>query len=369
MMRTRGTLAVTAAAAATAAAVAALLLAASSPTEAAPAPAVLALNVGADDPTTYISGAPTGVYASAGSIAGTSRPGIYTSSRYAKNGGAFTYTLPLPAGAYTVTLHWAEVWSGAFSPGSRVFDVAVGGVTVEAGLDVYVAAKGQRTALVRSYPAIVAEGAGGLPVTFTSVVQNAFICAIEVHLQSGADEVDAEDHAADVNEVLEVLRLNVGGSTVADYSPDTPYVTNLAATRTWSTATMVSTNEDAYAAPAAVYATQRWGNELIYNFPLPAGAYTLRLHFAELYEPVAVVGGRVFSITADGGGALVTDTNFDVYVSSGFATAISRTLSVVVVGTDGLRLTLKSSVQHAALQGIELMAAAVGAPTTPPDVC
>lgn len=38
-----------------------------------------------------------------GSVTGTTRPALYTTQCYVLRGGAFTYTLPLPAGAYTVT--------------------------------------------------------------------------------------------------------------------------------------------------------------------------------------------------------------------------------------------------------------------------
>ncbi|GAB0498277.1 hypothetical protein MMPV_009618 [Pyropia vietnamensis] len=262
----------------------------------------------ADNPGAYVSGGPTASYNVQAAIAGTTRPDLYRSQRYASNRGAFTYTFPLPAGAYVVTLHWAETWSGGATPGGRVFNVAVGGVTVEAGLDIFVAAGGANTALVRSYPAVVEEGVTDLAVTFSSVVQNAMISAIEVHHRDGTagdgpeEAPDTEEGGEEPSAVvpLATLRLNAGGPAVAGYIPDTPYVTNGAATRTWSSATsVVTTAPDA--APAAIYATQRWGKELAYTFPVPAGTYNLRLHFAELYDPVAVVGGRVFSITAAGG--------------------------------------------------------------------
>eukprot|EP00170_Pyropia_yezoensis_P007161 contig_29223_g7183 len=286
MTRYHPALAAATAVLATAAAASGLLLASLSPAAAAPAPAVLAINAGngggsgpfaADNPAAYVSGAATTSYTIvSGPITGTTRPALFTTQRYASSGGAFTYTLPLPAGAYTVTLHWAEVWSGAYAPGRRMLDVAVGGVTVETGLDIFVASGGARTALVRSYPAAV-EGGGGLAVTFTSKVQNAFVSAIEVHRGSttggddgagsdnGAggddgtgsddeagsdDEEDTDDEGGPATEVEEkeptapapaTLRLNVGGPAVAGYTPDTPYVTNGPATKVWTSAKEVST--------------------------------------------------------------------------------------------------------------------------------
>lgn len=318
------------------------------------------------------------------------------------------------------------MWSGAFARGLRVFDVAVGGVTDETGLDFLFDSGGPRAALVRSYAAVV-EGGGGLAVTFTSNVPSAIVSAIEVHRwsamdgdddgagddigasgddgagdSSGADGADgagtddracnddgadcedgavgddaqiSDDEGAPAAEVEEnepaavspaTLRLNVGGHGVAGYTLDTPYVTNGPATRTWTSATEVSTAVP-YATPAAIYATQQWGKEVAYTFLLLAGTYTLRLHFAELYRSVAVEGRRVFSIAARGRGDRVTLDNVDVFASARWATAYSRTLSVAVVGSGGLHLLLKSSVEHAMVQGIEAMDAA-GASATPPVV-
>lgn len=231
----------------------------------------------------------------------------------------------------------------------------------ETGLDFLFDSGGPRAALVRSYAAVV-EGEGGLAVTFTSNVPNAIVSAIEVHRwsamdgdddgagddigasgddgagdSSGADGADgagtddgacnddgadcedgavgddaqiSDDEGAPAAEVEEnepaavspaTLRLNVGGHGVAGYTLDTPYVTNGPATRTWTSATEVSTAVPD-AAPAATYATQQWGKEVAYTFLLLAGTYTLRLHFAELYRSVAVEGRRVFSIAARGRG-------------------------------------------------------------------
>ncbi|MEM1305149.1 MAG: malectin domain-containing carbohydrate-binding protein, partial [Planctomycetota bacterium] len=73
-------------------------------------------------------------------------------------------------------------------------------------------------------------------------------------------------------------------------------------------------------APAAVYETERssnnaQGNAFSYTVPglIPGGEYTLRLHFAEIFEEFA--GYRVFDVTANGSQLLLDD--YDVFVESG----------------------------------------------------
>ncbi|KAK1859913.1 hypothetical protein I4F81_002505 [Pyropia yezoensis] len=202
-----------------------------------------------------------------------------------------------------------------------MLDVAVGGVTVETGLDIFVGFR-------RGAGPALKEPTAPAPAT---------------------------------------LRLNVGGPAVAGYTPDTPYVTNGPATKVWTSAKEVS-NRCARRG-AGLPSTPLNGGVRSWptRFPLPAGTYTLRLHFAELYSGSSVHWRAVFSITATGGGATVTLDKVDVFESAYWATASSRTLSVAVVGSGGLHLMLKSSVENAMLQGIEVMAAA-GAPATPPVV-
>ncbi|OSX76697.1 hypothetical protein BU14_0178s0013 [Porphyra umbilicalis] len=100
---------------------------------------------------------------------------------------------------------------------------------------------------------------------------------------------------------------------------------------------------------------------------LPAGAGRVRGD-APLCRGVpraARVGGRLFSITAEGGGAPASVAAVDVFAAAGWATALTRTVEVEVVGAGGLRLTLTAAVQMVALQGIEVAAAATVADDTP----
>lgn len=123
----------------------------------------------------------TEVATGSGPVEGTDNDMLYRSYRFAPGWGTFSVRVPLAAGTYTICLHWAEMWDGAWTAGTRVFDVALGnnaGVeTVEDQLDVY-ATVGPATALVRQYTVTV--GASPLVIRLSSRQQNAMLSAYEV---------------------------------------------------------------------------------------------------------------------------------------------------------------------------------------------
>ena len=104
-------------------------------------------------------------------IAGTTADPLYQKMRY----GTMSYRVPVPAGRYRVTLHFAEIyWNSA---GWRMFDVRVEGGLVINNLDIWATA-GKNTALTRSFAVDVSDGV--LDVDFISVVDSASISAIEI---------------------------------------------------------------------------------------------------------------------------------------------------------------------------------------------
>jgi hypothetical protein len=104
-------------------------------------------------------------------IAGTPDTPLYQSERY----GNFSYSIPVPAGDYLVTLKFAEIyWTQV---GQRVFNVLVQGTTVLSKLDL-VARVGPKVAYDVSVPTHVTTGP--LTLTFQTVIDNAKISAIEV---------------------------------------------------------------------------------------------------------------------------------------------------------------------------------------------
>ena len=104
-------------------------------------------------------------------ITGTSDPTLYQTERY----GNFSYNIPLANGNYSVTLKFAEIyWNAA---GKRIFNVSMQGTQVITNLDVYAVA-GKNAAYDLTIPAVVTNGT--LNITFTSIVDNAKVSAIEI---------------------------------------------------------------------------------------------------------------------------------------------------------------------------------------------
>ncbi|WP_276166308.1 PKD domain-containing protein [Zobellia alginiliquefaciens] len=115
---------------------------------------------------------------------GLSQP--YRSIRYSRS-QTMNYDLPVPNGAYTVRLHFAETWFGATgggegAVGNRVFDVRMENELVEDNLDVF-AEVGAEKPLVKTHTAYVNDGM--LNIDFSSLAadggsRHPIINAIEV---------------------------------------------------------------------------------------------------------------------------------------------------------------------------------------------
>jgi hypothetical protein len=106
---------------------------------------------------------------------------VYQSERL----GNFNYTLPglVPGQAYTVRLHFAE--NVMTDVNERLFNVAINGQQVLSNFDVFAEAGGQFKAIVREFIA-TADSTGSIVITFSTVVFNAKVSAIEVFLAPGA---------------------------------------------------------------------------------------------------------------------------------------------------------------------------------------
>ena len=104
---------------------------------------------------------------------------IYLTERYGKD---FSHRFPVPAGSYTVKLHFAEVFGD--DPGQRVENISINGRRVLENFDPIVAAGGPMKAVVKTFTGIRPDAQGNIVIRVqaapNSPDQNAKISAIEI---------------------------------------------------------------------------------------------------------------------------------------------------------------------------------------------
>jgi malectin (di-glucose binding ER protein) len=108
-------------------------------------------------------------------ISGTSDPTLYRTLRY--NTSSFSYSFPVPNGTYSVTLKFAEIWSGGMCIGCRVFNVSIEGAQVLSNFDVY-SQVGANAALDKTFNVTVSDST--LDILFTPVHSSAEVNAVQV---------------------------------------------------------------------------------------------------------------------------------------------------------------------------------------------
>jgi endoglucanase len=103
---------------------------------------------------------------------------------------------------------------------------------------------------------------------------------------------------------------------------------------------------------AAIYRTEHWGMNS-FSQPLPNGKYVVKLHFAETWEGVTGLGGRVFSFNVEG----QEFKDVDVWVKAGGGQrAYIETVNVDIA--DGkLDTTFESGVDNPEINGLEIIPA------------
>lgn len=151
---------------------------------------------------------------------------------------------------------------------------------------------------------------------------------------------------------IPLYAVNCGGSAVGSFAADGCFVTGIAYSRT----STINTNGVPYAAPMAVYQTERYSDSssnVTYVFTnLMAGTnYWVRLHFAEIYFSAS--GQRVFNVLINGNQVL---TNFDIYATAGAANkAVVRQFTLPANASGQLVIVGTNVVQNAQFNGIEVL--------------
>lgn len=111
----------------------------------------------------------------------TSEPDLYGGERY----GHFSYVIPVPDGAYGLTVYFSEAYfglpdQGMGGIGSRVFDLYCNGQALLRDFDVFREGGGANRALVKSFHGLKPNAQGQLALDFVPVKNYAVVNAIEV---------------------------------------------------------------------------------------------------------------------------------------------------------------------------------------------
>ena len=129
------------------------------------------------------------VFSTTAGIAGTTDDALYQNERWTP-GGSYTYEIAVANGTYQVDLLLAEIYSGIFGPGQRVFDMSLEGQALAAlqNIDVY-AQVGANAAYTITQQVTVNDGSLSIQVgpgsSSPGNVENAKLNAFAVYSTSG----------------------------------------------------------------------------------------------------------------------------------------------------------------------------------------
>jgi hypothetical protein len=132
---------------------------------------------------------------------------------------------------------------------------------------------------------------------------------LQVIVSSAAGQVTSSAATLLVSSAAVSFQVNSGGGVAGSFRADTGF----SGGNTYATTAAIITTGITNSAPQAVYQSERYGNFTYTIGGLTGGAaYTVRLHFAEIYWNAA--GSRVFNVAINGAGVL---TNFDIFAAAG----------------------------------------------------
>ncbi|MDZ7726969.1 MAG: malectin domain-containing carbohydrate-binding protein [Dehalococcoidia bacterium] len=102
--------------------------------------------------------------------------------------GEQDWSLPIEDGTYEVELYFAEIYSGTFSEGARVFDVSIEGDLVLDEYDVF-ADVGAESGVVKRFITSVNDGV--LNVSLDAVTENPSLKGLVIHAAEGTPDATA----------------------------------------------------------------------------------------------------------------------------------------------------------------------------------
>jgi hypothetical protein len=269
----------------------------------------------------------------------TRNPFLYLGART----GDFSYKIPLKPGVYELHLHFADL---SFTPGvsmeggenMRTFHVALNGAPLLREFDI-IANAGTNTACERVFKDVTPDKDGYLHLTFTKVVNEPLLNAIEI--------LPAVPHRI---RTVRIATQDVGFTDKSGtaWRPDNYFLNG----RSIAKMGIVSGPID-----PQVYERERYGN-FSYAIPVAPGNYELRLHFAETYfgpkeQGGGGVGDRIFDVFCNGTALL---SQFDVFKEAGSGNELIETFHGLQPNGQGtLLISFMPRKNYAMVSALELI--------------
>jgi hypothetical protein len=160
-----------------------------------------------------------------------------------------------------------------------------------------------------------------------------------------------------------ITTINAGGAASGNFVADTDFNQG---NQYSDTSTSINTSHVTESIPQSVWQTCRWNTSFTYTIPnlTPGTNYTVALDWAELTWQAA--GKRIFNVAINGTPKL---TNFDVYATAGYKTALQKTFTVAANGSGQIVIAFtQGSADNPFINGIEIWnpSGSGGAPTPTP---
>ncbi len=283
-----------------------------------------------------------GPYSQKNAISSSEADTLFQTERWNPDGAdGAKYAIPVPNGEYRVGMYFAEISPDEAGVGKRVFNVILNGEKVLENFDIF-QLSGSNQAMRVEKPVEVVDGK--IRISFENVSHHAKISGIEIlrapipYSETAPYRIDCggEDDWYD--------KQGIGWQSDSHW-----YGGSLAG----STVAITGTENQ------VLFQSERWANpkegDLMYEFGLEPGDYSVRLHFAEPWDVAKGVGKRIFNVKINN--KVVLD-HFDIFAEGGYAKEVIKEIPWTATGANAKAQILFENVVHEAkIDAIEILPA------------
>jgi hypothetical protein len=156
-----------------------------------------------------------------GAISGTADPALFQTGRTAPDSGSLIYSFPVANGSYHVNLYFAELNTGDYAAGARLFNVLLQGNSFLQNFDIFGSA-GANAALIKGTDITVSNGAVQIELDTVPGHDRAKVTAIEITQGTAASAPqlalnfvypDGTPVTGTLNYTVTTSQLKLGGNT------------------------------------------------------------------------------------------------------------------------------------------------------------